>query len=189
MANSKQYTDQQLLTRIIDGDMCAYEALFERHYSNLCAYARLYVRQETAENIVQDLMLWLWESRATIVVTQSISKYLFGALRKNCLTQLSHESIERRVLTNIRNSMREAFESPDFYVVSELQERIQQAVAELPELYRQTFEKNRFERKTYDEIALEFGISPKTVDYRIQQSLKILRNKLKDYTHLLSILL
>lgn len=189
MTNPKQHTDQQLLAGIIDGDMRAYEVLFERHYTNLCAYARFYVRAEIAENIVQDMMLWLWENRSSIQITQSISKYLFSAIRKNCLTQLSHDSIERRVLTTIRESMREEFESPDFYVVNELQERIRQALSELPETYRQAFEMNRFGRKTYDEIAAEFGVSSKTVDYRIQQSLKILRVKLKDYTHILSIFL
>ena len=45
---------------------------------------------------------------------------------------------------------------------------------------------NRFENRTYKEIAEELGISAKTVDYRIQQSLKILRVKLKDYLPLVA---
>lgn len=78
------------------------------------------------------------------------------------------------------------FESPDFYIVKELESRIQAAVAQLPDTYRQAFEMNRYEKKTYNEIAVLLDISPKTVDYRIQQALKILRTTLKDYLPLIT---
>ena len=190
MPERKQISDTYLLNRLADGDMPAYETLFNRYYSTLCAYARLFVRGgEMCENIVQDLMLWLWENRTTLQVHESLSKYLFGAVRNRCLTYLSHEMIERRVLNGIRERMSRQFETPDFYVVSELQERIRTAVAELPDNYREAFERNRYRRQTYEEIAAELGISSKTVDYRIQQSLKILRVKLKDYLPLALLLL
>ena len=170
--------------------MKAYEEIFVRYYPTLCAYARMYVkREETAENIVQDLMLWLWENRTVLCISTSLPKYLFGAVRNNCLTYLGHESIERRVLGNIRNKMCEQFEVPDFDVVEELRENIRAAVADLPASYREAFEMSRFQRKTYEEIAAVLEISPKTVDYRIQQCLKILRVKLKDYLPLLTMLL
>ena len=161
--------------------MSAYEIIFTRYYSTLCAYARLFVRGGAEENIVQNLMLWLWENRKTLRINESLSKYLFGAVRNRCLTYLNHLSIERRVLGNIHQCLSRQFESPDFYIVEELQEKIRKAVEELPESYRQAFEMNRYRNKTYEEIATELAISPKTVDYRIQQSLKILRVKLKDY--------
>ena len=50
-------------------------------------------------------MLWLWENRTVLCISTSLPKYLFGAVRNNCLTYLGHESIERRVLGNIRNKM------------------------------------------------------------------------------------
>ena len=143
-------------------------------------------------------MLWLWENRTVLCISTSLPKYLFGAVRNNCLTYLGHESIERRVLGNIRNKMCEQFEVPDFDVVEELRENIRAAVAELPALllelelaasYREAFEMSRFQRKTYEEIAAVLEVSPKTVDYRIQQCLKILRVKLKDYLPLLTMLL
>ena len=34
---------------------------------------------------------------------------------------------------------------------------------------------------SYKEIAEMYQVSPKTIDYRIQQALKILRKELKDY--------
>ena len=44
---------------------------------------------------------------------------------------------------------------------------------------------NRFQNMTYHEIAEKLNVSSKTVDYRIQQALKLLRVELKDYLPLL----
>ena len=110
MPERKKISDTCLLNRLVDGEMKAYEEIFVRYYPTLCTYARMYVkREETAENIVQDLMLWLWENRTVLCISTSLPKYLFGAVRNNCLTYLGHESIERRVLGNIRNKMCEQF--------------------------------------------------------------------------------
>ena len=40
---------------------------------------------------------------------------------------------------------------------------------------------HRFKNMSYKEIAEILGVSPKTIDYRIQQALKQLRIELKDY--------
>lgn len=131
-------------------------------------------------------MLWLWENRETLHITDSLSKYLFSAARNRCLNHLNHEMIERRVLGRIQEKLHDQFESPDFYVVEELQEKIRLAVEGLPKTYREAFELNRFHRKTYEEIAAELNVSVKTVDYRIRQSLKILRVRLKDFLPLVA---
>lgn len=47
---------------------------------------------------------------------------------------------------------------------------------------------HRFKNMTYKEIASLLNVSPKTVDYRIQQALKLLRIELKDYLPLLAYL-
>lgn len=187
MSETKHQSDTCLLERLEQSDIYAYEQIFTRYYSTLCAYTRLFVRGgETGENIVQDLMLWLWENRATLHITDSLPKYLFSAVRNRCLNHLNHEMIERRVLSRIHEKLHDQFESPDFYVVEELQEKIRAAVESLPKTYREAFELNRFQRKTYEEIAAELNVSVKTIDYRIQQSLKLLRVRLKDFLPLVA---
>ena len=51
--------------------------------------------------------------------------------------------------------------------------------------YREAFEMNRFQHLTYGEIASQLNVSSKTVDYRIQQALKLLRVDLRDYLPIL----
>lgn len=73
------------------------------------------------------------------------------------------------------------WQETDFYQLEELKRRIKEVVDALPPIYREAFVMHRFKNKSYKEIAEFLQISPKTVDYRIQQALKQLRITLKDY--------
>nr|DAG55449.1 MAG TPA: RNA polymerase sigma-70 factor [Caudoviricetes sp.] len=182
MQECKISADKYLLGRLAEGDKQAYEEIFTRYYATLCAYTRLYIRDlDVGENIVQDLMLWIWENRATLCIINSLSAYLFNATRNRCLKHLNHEMVERRALGQLYEKLQDHFESPDFYIVEELQDKILAAVESLPSSYREVFELHRFQHKSYEEIASQLKVSVKTVDYRIVQSLKILRVRLKDF--------
>ncbi|MCM1177547.1 MAG: RNA polymerase sigma-70 factor [Bacteroidales bacterium] len=182
MRLSENTSDIILLDLLSRSSRPAYKLLFSRYYSPLCAYACLFVKdRDTCENIVQELMVWLWENRVSLHISESLSRYLFTATRNRCLKHISHGMVERRVFEDFRKRLNSQFESPDFYIVKELEEKIREAVAALPESYRQAFVLNRFQGRTYNEIAQMLNVSTKTVDYRIQQSLKLLRVSLKDY--------
>ena len=75
---------------------------------------------------------------------------------------------------------------PTSTLYRELTEKIEEALARLPENVREAFELNRFQNLTYNEIAERLGVSPKTIDYRIQQALKQLRIDLKGVSPLIT---
>jgi len=174
-------SDTDLFISIQNGDKKAFDAFFLRYYPALCAYAIQFVEFDDAEEIIQDIMVWLWESRENIIVESSIGSYLFRAVRNKCLNHIQKTRLYERVHDSILNYLQEQFEDPDFYVVEELLCKIEEALQRLPETYREAFVLNRFEGKTYNEVAVHLGISSKTVDYRIQQALKKMRVELKDY--------
>lgn len=55
--------DEQLLLSIQSSNRNAYSRLFKKYYPILCAYCHKFVSLEDSEEIVQDVMFWLWESR------------------------------------------------------------------------------------------------------------------------------
>lgn len=101
------------------------------------------------------------------------------------LNKLAHIDAIKRADTRFYEEMQEMIQDMDFYQIKELTKRIEEAVAALPESYRQAFVMHRFRDMSYKEIAETLEVSPKTVDYRIQQALKQLRIDLKDYLPLL----
>ena len=174
-----------LLSAIQRGDQKAFDALFRRYYPVLCAYGHRFVDLEDAEEIVQDSLLWIWENRENLFIETSLSSYLFKMIYRKALNKLAHIDATQRADTRFYEEMQEMLQDTDLYQVEELTQRIKDAIATLPESYREAFVMHRFRDMSYKEIAEILGISPKTVDYRIQQALKQLRVDLKDYLPLL----
>ena len=178
-------TDEVLFEKIQAGDVKAFDVLFMRYYPLLCAYAKQFVDFDDGQEIVQDVMVWFWENSSMQVIESSPKNYLFRAVKNRCLTLINRNELKQRVVSSMYENLQSQYEDPDFYIVEELTRNIENALSRLPETYREAFEMNRFQSMTYNEIAEKLNVSSKTVDYRIQQALKLLRVELKDYLPLL----
>jgi RNA polymerase sigma-70 factor (ECF subfamily) len=174
-------TDDFLLSAMLEGDKKAYGILFRRYYPVLCAYTRRFVSLEDAEEIVQDVMFWLWENRETHSAFISLHQYLFKAVYRRALNRVAQNQSRNRADTQFYMQMQEMLEDTDYCQVEELQKQIKIAINNLPESYRESFIMHRFRNLSYKEIAAMLDVSSKTVDYRIQQALKQLRRELRDY--------
>lgn len=173
--------DKCLFARMQNGDEVAFKRLFLKYYASLCEYASQYIRGTESEELVEDLMLFLWENRSEIVITTAIKSYLFIATKNRCLNAIKKNIYHEQVHSLIYEKLKDQFEDPDYYIVNELSNKIDAAIAKLPEKYRETFEMSRFGEQTNAEIAKQLDVSVKTVEYRITQSLKFLRIELRDY--------
>lgn len=185
MKETYQSDNDFLLSAVQRGDQKAFDTLFRRYYPMLCAYGHRFVELEDAEEIVEDSLLWIWENRETLVIESSLNSYLFKMVYRRALNKLAHIDATQRADTRFYEEMQEMLQDTDYYQVEELIRRIEEAVAALPESYREAFVMHRFRDMSYKEIAETLGVSPKTIDYRIQQALKQLRTDLKDYLPLL----
>lgn len=170
------------------GDEEAFDILFEKYYPMFCAYAQRFVTLEDAEEIVQDVMLWLYANRQVLVIESSLDGYIFKMIYRRCLNKIASQEVKQRVDTLFFEHSQSLLCDIDTVLIDELSKKIREAVAALPESYREAFVLNRFKEMTYKEIAAIMDVSVKTIDYRIQQALKILRIDLKDYLPLLFLL-
>ena len=172
MKGTYQSDNDFLLSAVQRGDQKAFDTLFRRYYPMLCAYGHRFVELEDAEEIVEDSLLWIWENRETLVIESSLNSYLFKMVYRRALNKLAHIDATQRADTRFYEEMQEMLQDTDYYQIEELAKRIEDAVAALPESYRVAFVMHRFRDMSYKEIAETLGVSPKTIDYRIQQALK-----------------
>ena len=177
--------ENELLTAIQQGDWSAYRILFDRYYSVLCAYGNRFVSLEDAEEITQDTLLWVWVNRESLTIERSLSHYLLSMMYHRCMNLILHNQARYKAEARFLESIEEMLDDNDTIQLYELQQQIKAALASLPDTYREAFMLHRFGDKSYKEIAELLQVSPKTVDYRIQQALKQLRILLKDYSPLL----
>lgn len=178
--------DESLILSIRNGNEESFASLFKKYYPMLCAYGSRFVELEDAEECVQDALLWLWENREVVIIQSSLANYLFAIVHHRAITRIRQLEARSRAEAYFYEEMRDLITDVDFYSLDELSRRIRLAVDALPPAYREAFVMHRFKDMTYKEIASLLDVSPKTVDYRIQQALKLLRVELKDYLPLLS---
>jgi RNA polymerase sigma-70 factor, ECF subfamily len=69
----------------------------------------------------------------------------------------------------------------DEMIVSELEQKIREAIDRLPMERRKVFIMSRYDSMTYNQIAEKLGISVKTVENQMGKALKTLREELSDY--------
>lgn len=181
-------TDTLLLSAIQRGDKNAFDTLFRRYYIPLLTYASRFVGMENAQEIVQDVMLLIWENRDTLQINYSFNQYVFKAVYHRSINLIAHDELTQRVHSIYAHRTYAMLQEIDVCHLNELSMRLQEALDELPESYREAFMMHRFKGMNYKEIADLLEVSPKTVAYRIQQALKMLRVKLKDYLPLLLLL-
>lgn len=179
---NKEIEDERLVNRLKDGNHKAFETLFRRYYAQVCAYAARFVGTEDAEDIADDVMEWLWVKRERLDIQTSFRQYLYTMVyHLSCKVAKRNRLAQSAAAYMEEYRLRHELDESDFVDAEELKERIKKAIDALPETYRTAFLLHRFDGKTYKEIAEIFNLSPKTIDYRIQQALKQLRKELGDY--------
>ena len=173
--------DQILLEAIREGNEEAYNQMFVRFYAPLCEYASQFVSDTDAEEIVQEMMIYIWENRKHLFVEKSFKSYLFVSIKNRCFNAIRDRRSRERIQHFVYEKLMDRMDDPDYYLLNELAINIEKSIEALPEGYRETFRMSRFGEMPNAQIAKHFNVSVKTVEYRITQSLKILRDKLKDF--------
>ena len=186
MSQSPIYLDidnnKSVITALKAGEEKVFDAVYRHYFRRLCAFCSQYVsEQEEIEEIVQETMMWLWENRCSLLADLTLKTLLFTIVKNKALNRLSHFEIRRKVHQEIVDKFKNEFDNPDFYLGNELLRLYEEALKQLPEEYREAYEMSRNQHLTHKEIAERLNVSPQTVNYRIGQSLKLLRVALKDY--------
>ena len=77
--------DVALLSQLKEGNREAFNSLFRHYYPRVMAYVTTMVEQEIAEDIVQDVFLYVWENRNKLYAGDGFHSYLFQSAYTRCL--------------------------------------------------------------------------------------------------------
>lgn len=164
-------------------DDASFERLFKKHYRELHAYASVILKDgDMAEEMVQNMFLKFWEKRELLQIKSSIKAYLYKCTHNDCLNYIKHQKIKTKYIEFAMYTSNDQHEPASAKAeLTELEQKLSDALNELPEHCRTIFQMSRFEELKYKEIANELGISIKTVENQMGKALKILRIKLADF--------
>ena len=172
-----------LFEKIKKGDEKAFEKLFHSHYSHLCLFAEHFVRNHAeAEEIAQDIFVWLWENRTRVTIATSVKNYLFRSVKNRCLNFLQHKKIETRYAEKLLAEAEQSTPDDANFIESGLLSKIEESISSMPDKRQEIFRLSREEGLKYREIAQKMNISVKTVETHMGLAIKTLRKKLQQFT-------
>ncbi|MCF8228219.1 MAG: RNA polymerase sigma-70 factor [Bacteroidales bacterium] len=164
-----------------------FEQVFKDHYKGMVFFALRYVKDhDTAEEIAQEAFMALWEKRTDINISNDVKSYLTASVRNKCLNHLrDHKKFNRDLLELEGLAVETENDSSQVYEMTELKEKIEDLISDLPVKCREVFILNRFEGLKYREVSEKLGISVKTVETQMSKALQYLRHNLKKYMMIL----
>ena len=149
--------------------------LFIRYYASLISFARRYTTRETAEDIVQDVFVRLWEDHELLTRVENLPAYLYQTTRHRCLNHLRDEKSRERKERQFLESWDE--EEIDGYIEEETYRLLMESIEKLPPACHAIFSFGLQGQKA-SEIAARLNIAIATVKKQKQIARKILRHKL-----------
>ena len=173
---------QDWLARLRAGDQRALQAIFDQQYEPVCRTIFRFVQDPgLSEDLAQEVFVRFWDKREQIQVDSNLAAYLRRMASNEALAYLRKKSRFKADELPIHLPGKQAASADESLATAELSDRIQLAIASLPPRCRAIFQLSRFEDQTYQQIATNLDISPKTVENQMGKALKILRQKLGDY--------
>ncbi|WP_316811810.1 RNA polymerase sigma-70 factor [Pedobacter heparinus] len=173
--------DEDLLLAISKGDEEAFKCLFRMHRDQLFAYIfKITKSRETAEEIVMDVFLKIWESAAVLTEIKNFQAFLFHIAKNKALDFLRMAAKDRVLVELLSDQINTpASDQPDDrLLLNELKSDIDKVVARLSPQRKSVFRLSREQHMTYDQIASHLQLSKSTVKNHMLDSLHFIRHHL-----------
>jgi RNA polymerase sigma-70 factor (ECF subfamily) len=173
---SKFDKESVLISHLKGGDEHAYLYLVKTYHSMLSNYAYSLTRDwAMAQDIVQELFLYIWKHRKKLDTIYSLKNYLL----KMAYNQFVNAYRKNNAVTALERSYMEALDDAIDDRNSEILKRkiaiITKGISKLPKKCKETFLLSKKEGLTNIEIAEYLNISVKTVEGHIAKAFHLLR--------------
>jgi len=181
--------DAVLMLRVKQGDRHAFEELVEKYKQPVMNLVYRTLPDATeAEDLAQHVFLQVFKSAHRYEVSAKFTTWLFTIARNLCLNEIRRRS--RHPAKSLDETFPDhepvrqvedvkTFSPPESLLQSELEEKIEAALGELPEKQRTAILMCRGDEFSYDDIARVLGCSVSATKSLIHRGRETLKQKLK----------
>jgi RNA polymerase sigma-70 factor (ECF subfamily) len=181
LRSTVKHIDNLAVQKLKQGDIKAFDELFYKYSQRLYNFSLKYLKEdEAAEDVVQEVFLYIWEKRAGLKPDESFNGYLFT---------IAHNIIKKHFNKNLRDN---AFKNSLIYELQKqdnnldrvidykfLLEKVESIIESLPNRRKEIFIKRKYYSLSLKEIAKELSISPETVEKQLSIAQKQIVTELR----------
>ncbi len=185
--------DAALMLRVKQGDTEAFTALVEKYKQPVMNLAYRTLRDATeAEDLAQNVFVQAWKSASRYEPTAKFSTWIFTIARNLCLNEIRRrtrhpaESLDQVRDDNPEQPLfqvedRRLASTPDQMLRGELENKVDEVIAALPENQRIALALCREDELSYEQIAEVLDCSLSATKSLIHRARETLKQKLKPY--------
>ena len=171
MPPERSFNEQELLSRLADGDKSAFDTLYQYYEPRLRLFLYPFTGsdQDTLNSILQDVFLKLWFKRTDLVGIAYLEFYLQRMAKNKLLDTLRlsqirerHESGYARLQTGADDSTTEQLQLKEYMDIA------REGMAQLPERRRLIFTLYVINGLSLDEVAAQVNTSKEVVKKQLQ---------------------
>ncbi|MBC7889777.1 MAG: RNA polymerase sigma-70 factor [Ferruginibacter sp.] len=175
------FNEKELLFQIGAGEEPAFCVLYKHYYGSVSKIVVGYVKSpELAEDISQEIFLKIWENRGRLQEIRSFRDYLFIVTYNYTMNVLKAAARKEAGLAEIiRHYQAGRICAEEEILHHEYQRFLDKTLASLPSRSREVFNLCRKQAKSYNEVALQLGISRNAVKNHMVHSMKMLKRSVE----------
>ena len=183
-------SDSEIWDNIKASDQRALKMLFERYFTVLVRYAsRITANTNVAEELVEDVFIYIWEKRNSIQIQSGIKPYLYTAARNASFNFLKSRLAKANKSLTFENNENDIINNESEQIqYNELKRAVTKAIERLPDACKTIFVLSRNIKLSNQEIANELNISIKTVEGQMTIALRKIRAYLQEHWYIFLIL-
>ena len=181
---------QELLTRLKNGDMLAFDRVYGLYSHKLFSFIFKILKNEAeADDIVQEVFVKIWESRDKLGDYKLLNSYIFTIAYHNSIDLIRKRINNHKYLEHLKNSVIIDVNPTTISDIefNELNIKVGKLIEDLPGRQKQVYLLHREKGLSHPEIAEQLGISKNTVENHMVKALKYLRQNIAN-SFLLSML-
>ena len=190
--------DISLLYELKKGNREAFNGVFRYYYPRIMAYTASMVEQK-AEDIVQDVFLYVWENREKLYVSDGFHSYLFQSAYTRCLDYFKknlsiekyHSHTYEKYLEDYQNLLKGDDSVIEELSVKDFYRHLYELLEHLPAQRREVFILTYIKGLTAKEVAEQTQMPQRTVESHLYLALRFLKGHMSrnDYYMLCAVFL
>ncbi len=156
-------------------DEQAYKQLFFLLYHPLRRFAITFLKSdEASEEIVSDIFVEIWSRRSQITEIEDLKTYMYISVRNAAFRRIQQsQKVTTISLDDVSVEIASVYANPEeILFTSELRQKIEQAVNELPPRCKLIYKLAKEDKLRYKEISRILNINIKTIDNQLATALK-----------------
>ena len=163
------------------GNVKAFDDLFNKYSPRLYNFSYKYLRSaEEAEEVVQEVFLYIWDKREGLKPDHSFNAYIFtiayNIIKKYFLKKSRDNAFKDDLIYSFLKQENQLDQIIDYKF---LLEKVELIIDSLPDRRKEIFIKRKYYGLAVKQIATELGISPNTVENQLASAQKQIQKELQ----------